>query len=484
MKHDVVIIGGGLGALLCARLLTAAGRGVVVLERQRQAGGCMQSFTRHGRHYDTGLHYVGGLTEGQRLHTIFSHLGLMRLPWQRMDMDAFDRITIGSQQFAFAQGYERFADTLASQFPNEREALHKYVDMLRTLDALPLAHPEVQKYMEINAYDYLTTLFHDPLLVSVLAGSALKMELRRESLPLFTFAHGNSSFIGGSWRLQGPGNMLVDTLIEDIIRAGGQVVCGSEVTSLVEQDGRITAARCANGEVYEADTFISNVHPTHTFALIEESKVLSRIFRRRMSVVENTHGIVTTTVVLRPDTVPYFNYNHYVYATDNVWTAIDPATPVDRVMVSCQAPSSASGYIDHLDLLTPVPFSMFEKWSDTRVGRRPSKYEKLKHDIATESIALAQRVMPSLPDQVAQCYVTTPLTWRDYNHTPEGSAYGMRKDSRNALLTMLSPRTPISNLLLTGQSLLLHGVEGVTMTALLTCQYLLGEEHIQSLMKE
>ena len=67
---------------------------------------------------------------------------------------------------------------------------------------------------------------------------------------------------------------------------------------------------------------------------------------------------------------------------------------------------------------------------------------------------------------------------------PEGSAYGMRKDSRNALLTMLSPRTPISNLLLTGQSLLLHGVEGVTMTALLTCQYLLGEEHIQSLMKE
>lgn len=484
MKYDVVIIGGGLGGLLCARLLSSAGRRVVVLERQRQAGGCMQSFTRHGHHYDTGLHYVGGLTEGQRLHAIFSHLGLMRLPWLRMDEDAFDRITIGNRQFAFAQGYERFVDTLSAQFPDEREALRTYVELLRHLDALPLAHPDVQKYMEINAYDYLTTLFHDPLLVNVLAGSSLKMELRRDTLPLFTFAHGNSSFIGGSWRLQGPGNMLVDAVVEDIIHAGGQVVCGAEVTSLEEREGQIAAAHCSTGEVYEADTFISDVHPTNTFALIEESKVLSKIFRRRMSVMENTHGIVTTSVVLRPDSVPYFNCNHFVYATDNVWEPVDTTTPVDRVMVSCQAPASSTDHIDHLDLLTPVPLSLFDKWADTRVGRRPSKYEKLKHDLATESIALAQRAMPMLADHLTQIYVTTPLTWRDYNHTPQGSAYGVRKDSHNPLLTMLSPRTPISNLLLTGQSLLLHGVEGVTMTALLTCQYLMDSDYIQSLMKE
>ena len=68
------------------------------------------------------------------------------------------------------------------------------------------------------------------------------------------------------------------------------------------------------------------------------------------------------------------------------------------------------------------------------------------------------------------------LTWRDYTLTPDGSAYGVRKDFSNPLLTMLSPRTPIPNLLLTGQNLMLHGVHGVTLTAFHTCAEVLGKE--------
>ena len=71
---------------------------------------------------------------------------------------------------------------------------------------------------------------------------------------------------------------------------------------------------------------------------------------------------------------------------------------------------------------------------------------------------------------VEKRYTSTPLTYRDYTHTPCGSAFGLRKDYRNPLMTMLSPRTPVPNLMLTGQNLMLHGVEGVTMTALQTCE--------------
>ena len=79
--------------------------------------------------------------------------------------------------------------------------------------------------------------------------------------------------------------------------------------------------------------------------------------------------------------------------------------------------------------------------------------------------------MPELQckDVLSAKYTSTPLTWRDYTLTPGGSAFGIRKDCRQPLLTMLSPRTPIPNLLLTGQNLMLHGLEGVTMTALQTC---------------
>ena len=193
MKYDVVIIGSGLGGLVCGSLLAREGKSVLVLERQAQPGGCMQSYQRGGLSFDTGFHYVGGLSEGQQLHRVFSHLGLMELPWVRLDADGFDQVTIGHQTFPMAEGYDRFANTLSEYFPKEKEALKQYVNLMRHL-------PSMEEIGPVNAYNWLKSLFHDSLLINVLAGSAIKMELRRESLPLFTFAHGMSSYIASSWK--------------------------------------------------------------------------------------------------------------------------------------------------------------------------------------------------------------------------------------------------------------------------------------------
>jgi len=78
---------------------------------------------------------------------------------------------------------------------------------------------------------------------------------------------------------------------------------------------------------------------------------------------------------------------------------------------------------------------------------------------------LAETVIPHLRDMISEQYVSTPQTWERFTHTPHGSAYGIRKDSRQPLMTILSPQSPIPNLLLTGQNLVLHGLEGVVMTA-------------------
>jgi hypothetical protein len=46
------------------------------------------------------------------------------------------------------------------------------------------------------------------------------------------------------------------------------------------------------------------------------------------------------------------------------------------------------------------------------------------------------------------------------------------------MFTVLTPRTPIPNLLQTGQSLNLHGILGVSMTSFFTCAEILGMETI------
>lgn len=461
MKYDVVIIGSGLGGLVCGSLLAHRGKKVLVLERQAQPGGCMQSYQRGGLSFDTGFHYVGGLAEGQPLHGIFSQLGLMQLPWVRLDADGFDRVTIGHQTFPLAEGYDRFANTLGEFFPQEKEALKQYVELLRHL-------PPLEEIGTVNAYDWLKSHFRDPLLINVLSGSAIKMELRRESMPLFTFAHGMSSYIGSSWRLRGGGHLIVDTLVNDINKLGGKVLCHVDVNKLVEKEGCIVAARSSKGNIYEGDVFISDVHPQVTFGWLDDSKLIKNTFRRRINAMENSYGIFTVSLVLKQGVLPYFNHNKYVYRKPNVWTFHEDVGGVGGVMVSCRVPEKGN-YARQIDLLTPVSWKLFEPWTDTTVGHRGDIYEMLKSHLADECIRLAERVIPGLGGMVEKQYTSTPLTYRDYTLTPCGSAYGVRKDCRNLLMTMLSPRTPIPNLLLTGQNLILHGVEGVTKTAVLTC---------------
>lgn len=490
MKYDAVIIGSGLGGLECAHILSKAGMSVLLLERGTQAGGCLQSYRRLGLAFDTGFHYVGGLDEGQSLHSAFRHLGLLRLPWQRLD-NHFDRVTIGNQTFNFAQGYDAFVKTLTAAFPAERDALNKYADMLKQcgeqqFDALNPQTGEsslLSRLFETSAYQYLTETFHDPLLINVLCGTSLKMELRKESLPLFTFAHGNGSFIESSWRLKGDGSLIVNSLVDGIRMHGGEIICNTEVRELVEKDGKLVHAVCSNGEIYEGTIFISNIHPAVTCNLVKQSSRMKKVYRSRITHLENTFGMFTVSLRIKPQTLRYFNWNQYIYKEPDVWTFHLKNNPVSGVLVSCRIPEDGSKYVQQVDLLTPMNWSECEQWSHTEVGRRGEDYKAMKKRVADECITLAERFIPGLRDRITGCYTSTPLTYRNYTLTPEGSAYGLRKDFRNPIITLLSPRTPIPNLLLTGQNLMLHGLHGVTMTALFTCAEVLGKEPIWNIVK-
>lgn len=481
MKYDTLIIGGGLGGLECGYLLSRAGQRVLVLEQGRQPGGCLQSFRRQGMSFDTGFHYVGGLAEGQSLHAAFRCLGLLDLPWQRLDADGFDRVTIGDRSFHFAEGYDAFADRLAEDFPAERTALRRYADLLQrtaegqwnALSPCPSETEMTTRMMETPAWQYLQENFRDPLLIQVLGGTSLKMELRKESLPLFTFLHGNSCFVESSWRLLGDGSLIADALVRGIRAQGGDVVCRAEVRELVERDGRLVRAVCSNGEAYEGRLFVSDIHPDQTCRMVKDSQRLRPLFRRRIHGLAQSFGMFTVSLRLAPQSLRYFNHNHYVYRRLDVWDFHLNNRPVGGVLASCRVPEDGCGFARQVDLLTPMTWESCRNWAT----RHDADYEEMKRQMADECVALAGQVVPGLHEAETVC-TSTPLTWQRYTLSPEGSAYGLRKDCRAPMLTFLSPRTPIPNLFLTGQNPGLHGLHGVTMTAFRTCAEILGRETV------
>ena len=217
--------------------------------------------------------------------------------------------------------------------------------------------------------------------------------------------------------------------------------------------------------------------------MIQQSEKLKRIYRTRMNMMENTGGAFTTSLILKPNALPYFNHNKFVYEQANVWTFPEErqAQKAGGVMISCRVPENGT-YAQQIDLLTPMDWQQCQQWADTKVGRRGEDYQAMKQAMAEACIEMAETVIPGLKAMTETYYTSTPLTYRDYTLTPQGSAYGVRKDCRNLVVTMLSPRTPIPNLLLTGQNLMLHGLEGVSMTALLTSSEVLGPSKMKAIL--
>lgn len=491
MKFEIIIIGSGLGGLQCAYILAKQGRKVCVLEKEKHPGGCMQSYRRKGIALDTGLHYVGGLAPGNALYPIFKYMNLMNLPWQHLDAEGFDRVMIGEKNFAYAEGLDAFVDTLAKDFPSERAGLQQYADIMREIgkhlhDAI-LPRDEVNFFNTSlfgkSAYEFLNQTFHDPLLRNVLCGSSLKMELDKETLPLYTFAQGNNSFIESSWRLKGDGSMLVESLVRDIRSMGGEVICNSGVEELIEKDGQLVAARTVNGELYEADWFISDTHPTVTVDLVKESTRIRKVYRRRIHSLSNTYGMYTVSLIIKPNTLKYFNWNQYIYKKPNVWTYYREDGPISGILVCCRVPEDGSPYTRYVDIVTPMLWDEVAQWSNTTVGHRGDEYVAFKERKANECITLAETFIPGLRHMIEGHFSSTPLTYRDYTATPEGSAYGVRKDWHSPMMTLLTPKTPIPNLLLTGQNLTIHGLLGVSMTSLFTCAEILGKETVYAITK-
>ncbi len=486
MKYDVVIVGSGLGGLQCAYVLAKKGMRVCVLEQNQVAGGCLQTFRRGASEFDTGFHYVGGLDEGQPLNSIFKFFNLMDLPLHRLDNDAFDEVNINGKSYFFANGYQHFADTLTEQFPHQRENLNTYVSMLKRVgdglkdSFLPRDENDVfsTSLFTRSAYEFLCETITDPVLRNVLSGTSLKMELCKETLPLYIFAQINSTFIQSAWRLDGGGQLIADKLVAQIEAMGGEVRTKARVTELIERDGRLASVQIDGEEIVDAEWVISDIHPLATLNLVKESQNVRKIYRKRIANLQNTFGMFTLNIALDDGKVPYLNRNQYIYKGDDVWdmSNYEPGRKVNGILVSYRTPKPGCNYTNNIDILTPMYWPEVEQWADTQVGRRGDEYLQLKRQKVAECIDLASELIPDLKDAVDRQFSSSPLTYLNYTATAQGCAYGIRKDYNNPMLTLLTPRTPIPNLLLTGQNLNLHGILGVSMSSFFTCAEIFGME--------
>jgi all-trans-retinol 13,14-reductase len=494
MMHDVIIIGGGLGGLQCGYILCKKGYDVCVIEKEKKAGGCLQTFRRGKNVFDTGFHYVGGLDEGQPLRRLMDYFGLSTLPWHRLDANGYDEVIINDKSFLLASGHGRFVETLSSHFPKQRAELEEYASFLKNVGDNIFhvfgnkEHREENFFKSLfsrSAYAYLKETIKNPLLINVLSGNSLKLELHPDRLPLYIFAQTNESYTESAWRLKGGGSLIVESLSDAIQKMGGTVMTNREVTMLKNSKEKINSVLLDNDEERGAKIFISDIHPASTIDLLQNKELVRSSFRNRISRLENTYGIFTAHLELKENRLPYLNRNVHIHNCDDVWSYHHYPDNGQKqyVFVSFAVPENGSPYATHIDLLSPMHWEELREWEHTTVGKRGQGYLDFKAKRADDCIDIASGHIPRLRESIETVYTSTPLTWRDYTGTVEGSAYGIRKNYNELPYTILTPKTPVPNLFLTGQNLSVHGVLGVSMTSFFTCAEIIGADTVLKLFR-
>jgi all-trans-retinol 13,14-reductase len=494
-EFDIVIIGSGMGGLICADILSREGYKVCVLEKNRQVGGSLQTYVRDKVIFDSGVHYLGGLGEGQNLYQVFKYLGIIdKLKLQKMDEDVFDKILLegDDKQYIFAQGYENFIKHLLKEFPDEEKALRRYCDKIQEVcSKFPLYNlrtggdiNEKNEVLGIDTRTFIESITNDKKLQAVLVGNSMLYVLQSGKTPFYVHAMILNSYIESSWKCIDGGSDIGKFMVQNIRKHGGVIYRNTEVTKILVKDGKASHVEIVDGSPVYAKYFISNMHPVRTLDMTE-SNLIKAAYKHRVKSLENSIGGFVVNIVFKKDVYPYIKNNFYYTKDGRGWnlTEYNDETWPSCYAVFCSASSKSPVYADSMTLLTYMKIDEVKEWSGTfntvsREKPRGESYETFKKKKAEKLLDLVEEKFPGLRKSIKSYYTATPLSYRDYIGNDDGSMYGIAKDYSNPLKTFISPRTKIPNLYLTGQNLNLHGILGATMSGLVTSVAFLGSEDI------
>lgn len=498
--YDVVIIGSGLGGLVSGLILSREGYKVCILEKNAQIGGTLQTFIYDRTKFDTGVHYVGGLEPGQPLYPYFKYLGLMdELDLEKMEVDGFDEITFEGDDITYpiAQGYDNFKAQLLKYFPHEEKGLDEYIRRIKNvcnsfsfydLKSESNFEEEIEHYY-VGAKDVIEDCVQDEKLRLILASNNLLYAGEGDKAPFYIHALVINSYIESSYRILGGGSKISNFLAKQIKALGGDIFRNQEVESINKVEEKIESVTLKNGTIVKGNIFISNIHPTQTFKIIDTTGIRKSYVKRVMN-LENTTSAFVLYLSLKPGMLKYEKVNKYHFSSDEVWklTNYKPENWGKDFAVYSSPFRKDPEFTQSLIVISYMKFEEIAKWAKTyntttQLSERNKEYQDFKETKAQLLLSQVEKVIPNVRDLISDYNTSTPLTLRDYIGA-DGSLYGIARDFNSPLKSYINAKTKIPNLLLTGQNLVMHGVLGVTIGAMVTCSEILGKEYLKNKIKQ
>lgn len=514
-QWDAIVIGSGIGGLAAGVLLGRhGGRRVLVLERHYTAGGFTHVFRRPGYEWDVGVHYLGEMHPGGMMRGLFDHLSDGELAWADMG-EVYDRVAIGGTTYDLPRGRERLAARLTSYFPEEGEAIRRYLALVgetaraslaffsaKALPPLlaPFAQPFARRrFLRLagrTTRETLETLTRDQRLIGLLTAQwgdyglpPAESSFGMHALVAQHYMDGAAYPVGGASRIAG-------TIVPAIERARGRVLVHAEVDEILVDGGRAVGVRLAGGAVVRAPLVISDAGLATTVRRLLPREAAARtgleaaLARARPS----TAHVCLYVGLRRPaDDLGLPRANLWVYPDEHHERTVAeahaaPDTPRAAYVSfpSAKDPDFARRHPGRatIEVATFIPYAHFARWQDARWQKRGPEYDAVKARLANHLLELLVAHVPQVRGQVDVCELSTPLSTRHFVNHASGEIYGLDHTPARFRNRALRPQTPLRGLWLTGADVATAGVAGALLGGVLCASALLRRNLLDAIRRE
>jgi phytoene dehydrogenase-like protein len=471
---DVLVLGAGMAGLTVAALLATNGRRVQVLEAHDHAGGYAHSFPMGAYRFCAQVHYVFGCEQGGSVWTLLRRLGLAdEVRFLPLDPDGFDHVVVGGDRYRIPNGFVRFCDRLAQQFPAQRDALHRYFTLLQAvrdeLDRLPgrvglldlatapLRFPRLLRWRGATLGEVFDTFHLPPRLRAVLAGQCGDYLLPPGQVSFLLHVALTAGYDRGAFYPERHYGHFVDRIVETIrAQPGCSVELGVEAEHIQVEGDRVVGVRSTDGRVWSGRTVVSNIDPARTAALCGAEALPARWLRKlRYAYSGSTFTLYLglSGLDLRAHGFGRWNVWHYPHDDlDRIYAdqvdrgdLSDPWLFLSTPTLHSRAPGLAPEGHEVLVAATSCSHARFQALE--AAGRAAYLREKTRIRARILDV-LEEKYLPGLRRHIDLRVAGTPTTNQRFCWAPEGNAYGAALTPANVGLGRVPFETPFSNLFL------------------------------------
>ena len=498
MNADIVIAGSGISGLTAAAILAKKGRRVVVLEKQPKLGGTLRQFTRQGIGFAVGFHYTGCLGEGEVLDLLWHYCDVDRLIQKvalaENGFDSFEFPDYSRPVKAYFD-YAKLADELKDHFPGDAPGIDQYFQAVRANcqdipfynTSLPLTpflrgmRPEGTSLLEtIDRYVV------DTHLKAVLKAPAFLYGVPLHQVSFETHSMVAHGYYSGAYTVRDGGQAIVDAFLQVLEENGAELITEAGLASVEAADGKVSGIVTENGLRIACSQVVYTGHPAAIIDMVPD-KIFRPSYQKRLRGLLNTLSMFGVFGVSEKTIDPLQGALNYYYLPQP--EQLLPGAPdVPHNLRPLLLTATRNGRDEFLQaqgngiiLLRPGYWSEVEGFSTGQWKKRANGYGEFKQRVAGEMVTQAQELWLEHCGTIETLATGTPLTFQDELSAPEGCTYGAMH-----CLGQFNPdiRTRLPGLYLSGQSILMTGVVGASISALVAAGEILGLESLWEEVKQ